>query len=133
MAKALGFYCDLLGLRVAREADESGDYIDRVTGLSQVQVRTVKMRAPSGGTLVELLEYVSHRRERPEAPEACAIGASHVAFTVRDLAATQARLSAAGVPFHAAPQTSPDGYARVAYCRDPDGTIVELVEVVATA
>jgi catechol 2,3-dioxygenase-like lactoylglutathione lyase family enzyme len=29
------------------------------------------------------------------------------------------------------PQVAPDGQARVAYCHDPDGILMELVEVLA--
>lgn len=131
MTRALAFYEGMLGLRIARDLDEHGEYIDRITELENVRLRTVKMSAPNGATLVELLEYRSHPRERDLPPESCAIGASHVAFTVRDLEGWYRRLSEAGVPFHAPPQLSPDGGARVTYCRDPDGTIVELVEVLA--
>ena len=34
-----------------------------------------------------------------------------------------------GIKFNAPPQLSPDGYAKVTFCFDPDGTPVELVQV----
>ena len=81
--------------------------------------------------MVELLRFTSHPGAVGPEPSAAAPGCSHVAFTVPDLAALHARLHAAGVRFHAPPQISPDGGARVAYCRDPEGTIVELVEILS--
>ena len=59
--RSLAFYRDLLGLEVVRELDERGEYIDRITGLDGVRVRTVKL-ADAGGGMVELLKFESHPR-----------------------------------------------------------------------
>ena len=129
MERALQFYRDLLGLRVVRSMSESGDYIDNMLALDDVRVKTVKMASEGDSALVELLEFDSHRSRLALDREICAIGPSHVAFTVDDLDAVRRKLAAADVPFNAPPQESPDGYARVTFCKDPDGTPVELVEV----
>lgn len=129
MERSLRFYRDLLGLKVVRVMDESGEYIDNMLSLQNVRVATVKMSANSGSTLIELLEFNSRPRETPEKREVYSIGPSHVAFTVDDLDVVYRRLSQAGVRFNAPPQLSPDGYAKVTFCQDPDGTLVELVEV----
>ena len=39
---------------------------------------------------------------------------------------------ALGVVFNAPPQRSPDGGAKVTFCRDPEGNLLELVEVINT-
>jgi hypothetical protein len=39
------------------------------------------------------------------------------------------RLKDEGVSFNSPPQLSPDGYAKVTFCRAPEGTFIELVEV----
>ena len=57
------------------------------------------------------------------------IGIAHIAFTVDDVNAAYDRLKNEGVSFISAPKVSPDGYAKVAFCRAPEGTFVELVEV----
>ncbi len=59
----------------------------------------------------------------------CDFGFTLIAFTVDDLDREYERLRAAGVAFNARPQTSPDGYAKVTFCRDPEGNLIELVEV----
>lgn len=129
MERSLHFYRDLLGLKVVWVMDESGEYIDNMLSLQNVRVATVKMSANSGSTLIELLEFNSHPRETPSKREVYTIGPSHVAFTVDDLDVVYRRLSQAGIRFNAPPQLSPDGYAKVTFCQDPDGTLVELVEV----
>jgi catechol 2,3-dioxygenase-like lactoylglutathione lyase family enzyme len=129
LERALRFYRDLLGLKVARVMEESGEYIDNLLELEGVRVTTVKMAAETGPTLIELLAFRSHRQDDAPKRELYTVGPSHMAFTVKDLDAVCRRLGEAGVRFTSGPQRSPDGYARVTFCRDPDGTPIELVEV----
>lgn len=129
---ALHFYGELLGFKVSRRMDESGAYIDNMLGLQGVQVTTVKMAA-ADGNLIELLYYHSHRRQARKQREICEIGVSHIALTVDDIDWEYRRLNDAGVQFYAPPQLSPDGYAKVTFCRDPDGNPVELVQVLRSA
>lgn len=126
--KSLEFYVGLLGLKIKKDMLEQGPYIDNMLALKDVQVRTVKMEADDGN-LVELLWYKSHPRTRVLKNEICEIGASHVAFTVGDLDKEYKRLSESGVEFNCPPQYSPDGKAKVTFCKDPDSTFIELVEM----
>lgn len=125
--KSLAFYAGLLGLKVRTDMLEKGSYIDSMLTLKEVQVRTVKMEADDGN-LVELLWYKSHPR-KPNQREICEIGASHIAFTVGNLDEEYKRLRERGVEFNCPPQYSPDGRAKVTFCKDPDGTFIELVEM----
>ncbi len=124
---SLQFYRDLLGFQIGKQMEEAGDYIDNMLALNKVKVTTVKMSAPDG-QMLELLEYHSHPREQ-ETREICQIGISHVAFTVDNLEQEYDRLKSKGILFNAPPQLSPDGYAKVTFCRAPEGTFIELVEV----
>lgn len=129
MEDSLRFYRDLLGLKIVRTMEESGEYIDHMLGLKNVKVTTVKMAAENGSSLVELLQFKSHSPQKRKARRIDRVGPSHVAFTVDDLEETYLRMSKAGVRFNAPPQCSPDGYAKVTFCLDPDGTAIELVQV----
>ena len=46
-----------------------------------------------------------------------------------DLAGDHARLSAAGVDFISPPQTDGGGFAQIAVCADPDGALIELIQI----
>ena len=50
-------------------------------------------------------------------------------LTSQDLAADHAPLSEAGVPFTSAPCLAQDEMATIAVCADPDGTLIELIEL----
>ncbi len=128
LEKALHFYRDLLGLKIVKDADESGDYIDNMLSLKNVRVRTIKMTAEDGN-LIELLYFQSHSCEAKKDRQFYEIGVSHVAFTVEDIEAIYHKLKEEGIFFNAVPQYSPDGYAKVTFCKDPDDNSVELVEV----
>jgi len=126
--KALHFYRDLLGLKVTNKMVERGDYIDKISGLKNVKVTTIKMAAEYGN-LIELLYFHSHPKESIDKKEICEIGVSHIAFTVENLDVEYERLLKAGVQFNVPPQISPNGYAKVTFCKDPDGSLIELVQV----
>jgi len=129
MEKSLMFYRDLLGLKIERNMDESGQHIDNMLSMKNVRVNTIKMSASDNGpTLIELLEFKSHPNNSIHT-DISKIGTSHVAFTVDDLDAVYQRFTSAGIKFNAPPQYSPDGYAKVTFCQDPDGTNIELVQV----
>jgi len=121
------FYCDLLGFQIIKKMDESGEYIDNMLDLNGVDVTTVKMSAPDG-QMIELLKYQSHPCKQKEY-EICRIGISHLAFTVDNLDQVYDKLKAESVFFNAPPQLSPDGYAKVTFCNAPEGTFIELVEI----
>jgi len=127
LAASLHFYKDLLRLKVIKQMDESGCYIDNILGLQAVKVTTVKM-AVSDGQMIELLKY--HNPESEQITRRIHdTGLTHIAFTVDNLDSEYNRLKGQGVPFNFPPQLSPDSYVKVTFCRAPEGTFIELVEV----
>jgi|WetSurMetagenome_2_1015567.scaffolds.fasta_scaffold330777_1 catechol 2,3-dioxygenase-like lactoylglutathione lyase family enzyme len=131
MDKSVRFYCGLLGLKIVKDYTDSGKYIDTVLGMQNVDLRMVKCVTEDGG-MIELLEYLMpKKKEGSDAPEIRLdnIGGTHVAFTVGNVDGEYARLAGEGVKFVSKPVISPDGYAKVAFCQDPDGFYIELVQV----
>lgn len=127
----LAFYCGALGLTQVSRADETGPFIESLLALPGARLTTVKLRGDNGPTLVELLKF-----HTPDEPERRSLsvntpGPTHVAFTVDDLESLYARLATTGIRFNAPPLPSADGRAKVAYCRDPEGNYLELVEILA--
>lgn len=130
LEEALSFWCELLGFTVSKRMEESGPHIDAMLGLKDVRLTTAKLAAPDGN-LIELLHFHTHPDKPAWQGQPNSTGFTHIAMTVKDLDAAFATLSAAGVKFNAQPQWSPDGYAKVAYCKGPEGVLLELVEVLA--
>lgn len=57
------------------------------------------------------------------------LGAVRLCLASTDLEADYRRLSASGVEFLSAPRPGRDGLADLAVCRDPDGTLIELIRI----
>ena len=131
LERSISFYCGLLGLREATVAEESGPFLDGLLGMSEARINTVKLGGGDGSSLLELLAFKEPASVARDCP-LNAIGPTHFALTVLDLDGLYQRLSAEGVPFNAPPAVSPNGKAKVAFCRDPDGTFIELVEELNT-
>ena len=93
-----------------------------------INTQNAKLYADNGNTLVELIMSKSHENKKDR--DFFTIGASHLAFTVDDLQKTYEYLLKNGIKFNAPPQSPPDGKAKVTFCEDPDGTPIELVEVI---
>ncbi len=127
MESSLKFYRDLLGLKIIRDMNEKGDYLNNMLSLENVQVRTVKLGIENDNTLIELLDFKSHVDN--EIRNFYTIGASHLALTVRNIDELVKKLSENNIKFNAKPQHSPDGLVKVTFCKDPDGTPIELVEM----
>ena len=128
LEKCLRFWRDVMGLKVVVDFTEEGEFIDTVQGLTGVRVHMIKLEAPDG-TLIELLKDENH----PDEPEAtrrlCDCGISHVAFTVADVEASFRTLCDEGCEVLSDPITSPDGKARLFFARDPEGNLLEMVQV----
>ena len=128
MEKSLQFYRDLLGLKIKSLVDEEGKFLDNILAHENVKNKVAKLYAKNGNALVELIDSKSYGNKKDR--DFFTIGASHFAFTVDDIEKTYDYLVKNGVKFTAPPQLTPDGYAKVTFCQDPDGTPIELVEVI---
>jgi lactoylglutathione lyase len=127
---ALGFYRDLLGLRVIDEGAEEGHELDAIVGLTGVRMLYAELDL-GGGQVLEITQYLTppgaQLAQRP-----CDPGASHLALRVDDVDALCERLAAAGVTIAGRPTTitEPGAWhrARCVYIDDPDGRTVELIQ-----
>ena len=127
---SLKFYSGILNLEIYRQYTEHGDFIDSLTGIKGVTLEWAKLIIPSGG-LIELLQYHSHPESfesRDTGFPSNRLGCSHVALTVDDLAHIYDRLIESGYTCKSAPLIAPGGKAKILYCHDPDGAILELIE-----
>lgn len=131
LENSLKFYTDILGLKLYRRCVEEGDFIDSLTGIKNVKLEWAKLIIPSGG-LIELLQYHSHPDSKVEneleGNPSNKLGCSHAALTVEDLSSLYQRLISNGYSCKSMPLIAPGGKAKILYCHDPDGAILELIE-----
>jgi catechol 2,3-dioxygenase-like lactoylglutathione lyase family enzyme len=125
---SLKFYKDLLGFSEWKRAKEEGSFIEQLVGIPGVSLEWAKLKLPDD-SLIELLQYHSHPSQQLlENSPSNRLGCSHVALTVDNLDQVYLKLCDNGFHCNSAPLLSPDNNAKVLYCHDPDGIILELVE-----
>jgi len=129
--KSLEFYRDILGLSIWQRKTEEGSFIQKVVNIQDVKLEWVKLEAPDK-SVIELIHYHYPSRESEKIRNASStqLGCSHIAFSVYDISKTFLLIKERGIHYNNPPQLSPDGRAKVMYCHDPDGIIVELVEII---
>ncbi len=130
LEESLKFYRDLLGFETVVDSLESGAFVETILGLKGVKVRTVKLKVPCGDDCIELL-YYHDPVSRTYPVEINDRGITHVALEVEDVEAAAGRLETANAEFLSGPVVSPDGKVKVVFCRTPEGTYLELVEVLS--
>jgi len=120
--RSLGFVDD-------NRAIEEGEFIDQVTGLENTKLEWIKMKSPDG-YLLELLQYISHPiKDSVIKSSSNKLGCSHMAFTVERIEDTCNAIEQAGGSIVNLPAIAPNGNVKVAYCHDPEGVLMEIVEV----
>jgi glyoxylase I family protein len=130
--RSLGFYRDLLGLRVIADSTVAEPEVAELLALDSVQLRIADLDS-GDGRIVELIQYLQPKGRRIEYKSSDP-GTAHIAFTVDDLASVRERLAGAGATIVSRrPLTvdEPGGHFDGAIClyvRDPDGAILELVQ-----
>jgi CMP-N-acetylneuraminic acid synthetase/catechol 2,3-dioxygenase-like lactoylglutathione lyase family enzyme len=129
LERSLSFYREALGFVETARADETGPFLDGLLNMPSATVTTVKLR---GTTTPGQIELLSFKTPKPFAKAETALntcGITHLALQVGDLDRLFQSLQGMGITFNAPPAVSPDGRAKVAFCRDPDGVFLELVEL----
>ena len=130
LATSLPFYRDLLGLEIWWDEIEEGPFVEAVTGVPGARIHTVKLKAPNGVS-IELLQYLNTPKPVPPLTHSNDVGCNHVALQVRNLGALYERAVEQGIRFNTTPLVAAGGNAKVTYCRDPEGVLVELVEILS--
>lgn len=123
------FYTDQLGFEEVFRLnwDVGHEALDNITGLHDSSARIIMLRC--GNACVELFEYHSPPPQQgdPNRP-VCDHGITHLCLQVTDIEGEYTRLLAAGMRFHCPPQPV-GGDILATYGRDPDGNVVELLQV----
>lgn len=133
MEKSLDFYCELLGLELYSLRDATEEYIMKIVNVPAEKIRVAFLKVPGSDAMVELLEYVGVERH-PSSVRPCDYGSGHFCLYVSNLDKIYQDLSSKGVQFRSkTPIVSTAGVnkgAKIVYCIDPDGYLIELIEPV---
>lgn len=85
------------------------------------------LRLGSGFPMLDITEWAGRAGRAPLANEDR--GLVRICLASQNLSEDYERLTARGVPFLSAPQVCQGGMAEIAICLDPDGSMIELIQV----
>jgi catechol 2,3-dioxygenase-like lactoylglutathione lyase family enzyme len=122
--RMVAFYRDVFGLEVLSRFSVGGEAFSTGVDVDGATGRFAHLDA--GDVRVELVEYDPEGKTRPE-PRLNQPGATHLGLSVDDLDAFDTDLSA-DVETLSDPQTTESG-TRILFVRDPEGNLVEVLEL----
>lgn len=94
---------------------------------AQSEGRACIMQLDDGFPKIDLTQWSGTEQRSPL--NNADLGLVRLCLASQDLAADYAMLLEQGVPFVSAPQTTEGGKADIAVCVDPDGTLIELIQI----
>lgn len=127
LKKSLWFYREKMGFKVFKRMDEHGCFIEKILGIKNIMVTTVKMTL-GDSQMIELLDFSSHKKEILQR-SINDIGPTHLAFTVDNIDEIYENFMLDGIEFISIPTISLDRSVKVVFCKAPEGTYIELVEL----
>ncbi|MCI0426856.1 MAG: VOC family protein [Acidobacteria bacterium] len=135
MARSLIFYQSQLGGVVALDLMMDLPEFGHGVGIPGAKARIVFLQIPELSSQIELIQYSSPPGKRMRGGfSSNSIGSTHVAFLVADLNRVHKSFSERGVSFVSPPSALPADHPRLGgvkfcYFRDPDGALLELIEL----
>ncbi len=124
----LAFYTDVVGLKLVNRVSVPADKA-RATGLTAHGYDVARLQTPYGERIKLLQPSVAPETAVRGAAILDRQGATYLTFIVRDLAGLVRNLQARGVVFDSTPapmEVRPGTW--LAFFRDPEGNVLELVE-----
>ncbi|HEX3671859.1 MAG TPA: VOC family protein [Candidatus Cybelea sp.] len=125
---AIAFFSEL-GMELVGEATVSGDWVDRVVGLTGVKSDIAMLRTPDNQSRIELSRFNTPEAAIPDSKNAQinTVGKHRVMFAVDDITNTIARLRARGAELVGEIVQYEDMYL-LCYLRGPEGIVVALAQ-----
>lgn len=135
MTRSLDFYQNRLGATVALDLRMDLPEFGSGVGIANAKARIVFLEIPGMSSQLELIHYTSPAG-KPALGDSSGntFGRIHAALQVSDIKRSYESLSAKGVQFVSKPSAFPGDHpvlGGVAFCyfRDPDGALLELIQL----
>jgi catechol 2,3-dioxygenase-like lactoylglutathione lyase family enzyme len=131
IGRAVAFWTRTLGFKAASVSPRSGDWQEKVTGVAGAELMVAHLYGH--GHHIELIQYLAGAGERTTLPPNVT-GAAHVCLEVSDIEHAVQLMLAAGARRQgeiADVTTGTVKGCRACYIRDPEGILIELLQLPA--
>jgi predicted enzyme related to lactoylglutathione lyase len=125
------FYKKFFGFKHEIEMSEGGQYLEYLWGQKNATIKTLKLSDSTNKISLELLEVfsVDGRSSDIKTLKIYDIGITHFALTVKNIDKLYEEMKKESIEFINKPIVTLDNKAKVAFCKDPNGCFIELVEI----
>ena len=124
----VNFWCDIMQFKVLKELNEKGDNLDKMIGLSNIDIDTIKL-IDKNKNILELIKFNSHNSVgKTWNGNQYSLGLTHIAITVENISYFFEHIKSVYGDFGTTICTSDDGNVKMAYVKGPEGLLIELVE-----
>jgi catechol 2,3-dioxygenase-like lactoylglutathione lyase family enzyme len=125
------FWINTLNFKIQKHAYEKGKEIDRLLKLKNVEVETYKLK-DRNDFVIELLFFRKlPKKINRKAFNTYNYGFTHIAIKTTNINKLYKKLKKIGTKFNSDPILSKDKKVKVLYCETPEGTFLEIVEVLS--
>ena len=125
--QAVDFWKKVMGFEEFIKLDESGDKIDAMIGLKNINLTTIKMK-DKRGEIIELLKFKSHKDKVSWDGKPYSTGLTHIALNVESVEEIIEKIRFFGIQNSNKIIISEDSSVKVTYVNGPEGLLLELVE-----
>ncbi len=125
------FYKKFFDFKPEIEMNEGGKYLDLLWGQKNATIKTLKLSDSSNNISLELIEVFSIDGPSSDIKnhKIYDIGITHFALTVKNIEKLYVQMRKENIEFVNKPIITLDKKAKVAFCKDPNGCFIELVEL----
>ena len=128
LKKSLNFWCNKIGFKIKSFNLEKGKTINSVIDYKNVLVKTYKLK-DNNNNLLEILYFYNAPKTKKNNILAYSEGYTHISLTVKNINRVYLKLKKAKVKFNSKPMLSEDKKVLMTYCKTPEGSFLELVQV----
>ena len=126
--KSIKFYQNLLGLKPKVIMNEKGKITEKIINLKKANLKTVKLINKKNQPLIELL-YFRNKNVKKDNYRIDRVGCSHFAITISSMKKFFNNLKKNKIKYLSEPTLSNDKKVILLFCRAPEGTLIEVVQV----
>lgn len=124
------FWIENFGFKIVSNRIESGEFIDKLIGIEDVQVNTIKLVAPDS-SMIELLHFLNPPNFDRDRIRPNSLGITHVALNISNLDEILLMLAEKRYFPINKPLISPERKHKVCYLVGFENTLIELVETLS--
>ena len=126
--KSIKFYQNILGLKPKVIMNEKGKITEKIINLKKANLKTVKLINKKNQPLIELL-YFRNKNVKKDNYRIDRVGCSHFAITISNMKKFFNNLKKNKLKYLSEPTLSNDKKVILLFCRAPEGTLIEVVQV----